>query len=121
MVVGLICLSGCSLFLVHGPDDKTHRTGTDRVACTMKSSSPTVDLVLAAVLGVAVGAVVQAVVSIPSEAIGNQSDPPSSRGKAILTGTVAGVVVASPWAISGLIGLSRIGDCRDANTPSASP
>lgn len=117
MVVGLMWFCGCSVLLVHGPDDNAHRTGTDQVACTMKSSSPTVDFVLAAVLGIAVGSVVQAVASIPGEAIGNQNDPPTSRGKAILTGGVAGVLVASPWAISGLIGLNRISNCREANSP----
>jgi hypothetical protein len=116
IVVALLGFSGCSLFLVHGPADDARRTGAEPVACTMRSSSPTIDLVLATVLGVAVGAVVQAVASIPGETIGNQSEPPSSRGKAILTGSLAGVVVASPWAISGVIGLRRISDCTEVNS-----
>ena len=81
----------------------------------MSSPAPTIDYLLAAA-GLAVAVVASTAASIPGEAIGN-SDSPGGNGVGVfLIGTA---LLSLPWALSGLVGSSRIGACEDANAPVA--
>ena len=83
----------------------------------MHSPAPAIDFVLAGA-GLALSLLAGAVASIPGEAIGDQDDPGGGGTGTTLVGIA---VISLPFALSGILGSSRIGECEEINALDAQP
>ena len=97
--VALVSLTGCSIFLTHGPSDEAV-AGKAAPECTTSMTYPAVDGVIAAVITVAM---ISSISSKDTQTDSNNSDAIAS-----------GFIVAGVAGASALIGHGRVSRCKRA-------
>jgi hypothetical protein len=106
-----LLLSGCSFVLVKEPSPSAVRDPNVPLECTRSRSIPAADLAIGAVLATLVFTVTYSAVksfNADSECVGEGCYIPWKPS------TLAAFLVGSPWWISGAVGMSDTGHCRDA-------
>ncbi len=101
VVVALSSLSGCSLFLTHGPQKQAAAATPPN--CTTSMSWPAVDGIIAGLMTVAM------ISAISQDNNTMTADAPDSDAIA------SGFIIAGAAGVSALVGHSRVSKCRRAN------